>query len=135
MNSKSIDHGSMRVCSDNGVVIEETVLLHDDACKILKVHLMDNTGAWWHDLEVVEGLGAPFQELESLPIPIELDDLVLLGSVGGSEHVSLDGVIDDQIDWAQWIDFRWVTSEPLHGISHGCEVDDGWHTTIGQNGI
>ena len=37
---------------------------------------------WWNDLEVVEGLRAPFKELESFSVSIELDDLILFGSPG-----------------------------------------------------
>jgi len=71
----------MRVRSDNGVVIEETILLHDDACKVLKIDLMDNTGAWGNNLEVVEGFGAPLKELEALLISLELHLFVELSGI------------------------------------------------------
>lgn len=37
-------------------------------------------------------------------------------------------MIYDKVDWAEWIDLRWVASKSLHSISHGSEVDDSWHS-------
>jgi hypothetical protein len=45
----------VRISSDDGVVIKKSVSLEDDSGQVLKVDLMDNTRAWWDDLEVVEG--------------------------------------------------------------------------------
>lgn len=118
----------MRICAHNGIVVKKTILLHDDSCEVLQVDLMDNTGAWWNDLEVVESLRAPFQELESLPISIEFNDLILLSCIWSSKNISLYRVINDQINWAKWIDLSWVTAKSLHSVSHRCEIDDSWHS-------
>jgi hypothetical protein len=37
-------------------------------------------------------------------------------------------VVDNKIDWAQWIDLLGITSESDHGVSHGGEINDGWDT-------
>jgi hypothetical protein len=39
-------------------------------------------------------------------------------------------MINDQIDGHQGVDLGWVSTKTLHGISHGSEIDDCWHTTI-----
>jgi len=63
--------------------------------KVLQVDLMDDTGAWGHNLEVIERSRSPLQELESLSVTIELDDFVLLGGVSRSKHVGLHRMVDD----------------------------------------
>jgi hypothetical protein len=118
------------ISSNNGVVVEKTILGEYNSGKVLQVDLMHNTGARRDNLEVVESTGAPLEELESLSVPVELDDFVLLGSVGGSVDISLDGVINDEIDRAEGVNFGGISSESLHGVTHGSEINNGWHTTI-----
>jgi len=36
-------------------------------------------------------------------------------------------VIDDQVDWAQRVDLGWITTEALHGITHGSEINNCGH--------
>jgi hypothetical protein len=128
-NTKTIDHGGVRVGTNNGAVVKEAISLHDNSGKILKVDLMDNTGAWWDDLEVVEGRGAPLQELESFSISLEFNDLISSGSIWSTGHISLNGVIDNKIDWAEWVNLGWITTESLHSISHGGKIDNGWDSS------
>lgn len=58
-NTETIDHGGVRIGTNNRIVVKKSISLEDDSGEIFKVDLMDNTGAWWHDLEVVEGFGSP----------------------------------------------------------------------------
>ena len=74
----------MGISPDDGVRIEHVATVEDDRGQVLEIDLMDNTGTWWHDPEVVEGLGAPLKELEALSISGELKKLVLFLGVGGS---------------------------------------------------
>jgi hypothetical protein len=37
-------------------------------------------------------------------------------------------VIDDEINWAQWVDLLRISAESGHGISHCSEVNHSWHT-------
>lgn len=94
----------MRVSTNNGIVIEKTIAIKDYASEVLKVDLMDNTRAWRNNLEIVEGLGAPFEELEALSVSVELDDLVLLGSIRSTEYISLNGVINNEINGTKRVD-------------------------------
>lgn len=90
---------------------------------------MDDTGAWRHNLEVIESLGAPLEELESLAVTLELKLFVFLGSAGDTSGIDLDGVINDEVDGAEWVDLAWVTSETLHGVTHSCQIDNSWYST------
>ena len=54
----------------------------------------------------------------------------MVASVSNTSGIDLDGVIDDEVDWAEWVDLGWVTTEALHGVTHGSQVDDGGHSTI-----
>jgi hypothetical protein len=94
----------VRVSTNNGIVVEETIAIKDDASEVLKVDLMDNTRAWRNNLEVVEGFRAPFEELETLSVSVELDDLVLLGSIRSTKYISLNRVINNEINGTKRVD-------------------------------
>jgi hypothetical protein len=34
-------------------------------------------------------------------------------------------VINNEVNWAERIDLRRITTKSLHGVSHGSEIDDG----------
>jgi hypothetical protein len=38
-------------------------------------------------------------------------------------------MINDEVYWAEWVDLLGITTESLHSISHGCEVDNSWNTS------
>jgi len=56
---------------------------------------MDNTRAGRDNLEIVEGLGAPLEELESFAVTLEFSTLVKFTGASYSSHVNLDGVVND----------------------------------------
>jgi len=128
-DTKSIDHGSVRISSDARIWVEDTVSLKDDLGEPLKVDLVNNTVAWWHDGQVVESFLSPLEECESLGISVELKLFVLLLGILSSGNIDLNGVIDDEIDLAKWVDLVWVTTLLLHGSSHGGEIDNSWDTS------
>jgi hypothetical protein len=117
------------VSTDDGVGVEEAVLVENDTREVLKVDLMDDTGAGRHNLEVVEGLGAPLKELESLAVALELEALVLVASIASAGSIDLNGVIDDEVDGAERVDLAGVTTETLHGVTHSSEVNNSGHTS------
>jgi hypothetical protein len=90
---------------------------------------MDNTASWGYDLEIVEGSGAPFQEFESLVVSFEFNFFVLFPCISDSGHISLNTVVYNQINWAERIDLFWITSEPDHSISHGCQINYSRYTS------
>jgi len=128
--TQAVDHSGVRVSTNDGVRVQSVVAVHDDACEILKVDLMDNTAAWWNNLKIVEGLASPFEELEALTVPLELHLFVEFSGVKGSCGVYLDGMINNEVNRAKRVDFLWITAKTLHGVAHSGQVDDCWHTTI-----
>ena len=38
-------------------------------------------------------------------------------------------MVNDQIDWAEWVDLLWITSKALHSIAHSSEIDNSGYTT------
>lgn len=42
-NTETVDHGSVRVSADNGVGVEEAILVEDNTSEVFKVDLMHNT--------------------------------------------------------------------------------------------
>lgn len=96
-NSKTINHSGVRVSAHNGIWIENSIFLKDDTSKPFKVDLMNNSIAWWHNLEIRESGLSPFEESESLFVPVELNLLVAFLGILGSSDIDLDRVIDDEI--------------------------------------
>ena len=90
---------------------------------------MDNTIAGWHDAEVLESGLTPLEEGKALFVAIELDCLVLIFSVCCASDINLNRVINDQIRLAKRVDLVRITTEVLHGCSHGGQVDDGGHAS------
>ena len=115
----------MRVSAHNRVRVKIAVLLEDDTSEPLKVDLVDDTVAWWHDAEVAEGGLTPLEEGESLTVPVELDLLVAVLGIRSASHVDLDGVINNEISLAEWVDFVGISAELRHRCAHSSEVDDG----------
>jgi hypothetical protein len=38
-------------------------------------------------------------------------------------------VINDEIDWAKWVDFLWVSSETCDSISHSGKIYNCWNSS------
>jgi hypothetical protein len=89
-NTETVDHGSVRVSTDDGIGVEHVLTVHNNASEVLKVDLMDDTGAWGNDLEVVEGLRAPLKELEALAVTFEFHLFVEFGSIPGAGGIDLN---------------------------------------------
>ena len=130
-HAQRVDHGGVAVGADAGVgerLLDLAGLLGPHRLRqVLEVDLVADAGARRHDAEVVEGAGAPAQELVALLVALVLDLDVLLEGVGRAEEVDLHGVVDDEVDRHQRVDLGGVAAERLHGIAHGGEIDHGRH--------
>lgn len=128
-NTEAIDHGCMRIGTNDGVGVEHIVLVENNTREVLEIDLMDDTRARRHDLEVVESLGAPLEELEAFAVTSELETLVCFTGIANARGINLNGVINDEINWAERVDLAGVTTETLHGITHGSEIDYSGYTS------
>lgn len=128
-NTETVNHSSVGIGSDDGVRVEEVVSVHDDTSEVLQVDLMDDTRARRDNLEVVEGLGSPLQELEALSVSLEFHLFVDSSSISCAGLVDLDGVINDEVNGHEGVNLGGVSTEALHGVSHGSEIDDSRDTS------
>ena len=88
---------------------------------------MDDAGVRRHDLEVLERLLAPPEELVALAVALELELGVDREGVGGAERVDLHRVVDDELGRDERVDLRGVAAERRHRVAHRGEVDDRGH--------
>ena len=88
---------------------------------------MHDAGVRRDDLERVERVLAPAQELVPLLVALELLLGVLVGGVELAEVVDLHGVVDDELGRDERLDLRRVAAELGDRVTHGGEVDDGRH--------
>ena len=88
---------------------------------------MHDTGRGGHDVEVLERLLSPLQELVALAVPLELALGVHAQRVVIAEGVDLNGVVDDQIDANLRIDLGGITLEATHRRAKRGEIDHGGH--------
>ena len=84
---------------------------------------MADAGARRHDLEIVERLAAPFQELVALAVALIFELDVLLERLRGAELVDHHPVIDDEMDRDQRVDLLRIAAELRHRIAHRGEID------------
>ena len=81
---------------------------------------MDNADARRDDLEGVEGLHAPLEELVALAVAGELQVEVFLERVTGAGEIHLHRVVHHEVDWHQGLDDLGVLAELGHGRAHRC---------------
>ena len=60
-DAQTVDHGRVRVCSNETVGIDETVHVEDDATETFQVHLVDDAGTRRHDQDVLQCLRSPLK--------------------------------------------------------------------------
>jgi len=65
---------------------------------------MNNTRTWRNNAEVVEGFRSPLKELESFSVAVELKLFILFSGIGSTSNINLDGVINNQVNRAEWVD-------------------------------
>lgn len=103
-------------------------MVEDDTREVLKVDLVHDTATGRHNLEVIEGLATPFEELEALAIALEFHLLVELCSVEGAGGVDLHRVVNDKIHGTEGVDLFGIAAQTLHGVAHSGQIHDGGHT-------
>src|SRR3546814_12571455 len=78
---------------------------------IFEIDLMADAGAGGHDLEIVERLRAPFEELVALHVALIFERDVILERLGGAEFVDHHRVIDDEMAGHLRVDLLRVAAE------------------------
>ena len=80
---------------------------------------MNDSGSWWHNLEVVEGGLTPSKKLIALAVSRILELNVLLESLGRTGNVDNDGVVDDHFSGSKRIYLLRIATEVGHCLAHG----------------
>ncbi len=92
-----------------------------------KVDLVADACIGRTDLEVAESLLTPFQEGITLAVSLVIKFLIDRVGVRGSKSIDLNGMIDDEFDRLNGVDFLGVTSQVSHGITHGGKIHNRRH--------
>ena len=91
---------------------------------IFEVDLVADAGARRHDLEIVERLGAPFQELVALHVALIFQLDIVVERLGGAELVDHDAMVDDEVAGHLRVDLGRVATELGNRVAHRGEIDD-----------
>jgi hypothetical protein len=126
-DAQPVDHRRVAVGADERVGERDAVADLHDLGEVLEVDLVDDAGARRDDLEVVERLLAPLEELVALLVALELHLRVVHQRELRAELVDLHGVVDHEVDRHERVDLLRVAARAPHGGAHGGEVDDGRH--------
>ena len=126
-DADAVDHRRVRVGADERVRVVDAVLRVDAAREVLEVDLVDDADAGRHDLERVERLHAPLQELVALAVALELELHVEVERVGAPVVVDLHRVVDDEIDRHQRLDDLRILAHVARDGAHRREVDEQRH--------
>ena len=89
-DTETVDHGRVRVSANHRVGVDEAISDESDTGEPLKIDLVHDTIARWHDSEVLKGLFSPLEEGKALLVTLEFDSLVLLLSIGLSSDIDLN---------------------------------------------
>lgn len=127
-NPQAVNHGGMRVCTDEAVAIELLVGPEEGhLCEVFEVDLVANAGVRGDGAEVLEGFLAPFEEGIALLVSFKLEGDVVVEGPGGAEEVHHDGVVNDQVHGAERVNFLRVFPHGRQGFAHGGQVHNARH--------
>ena len=123
-DAEPVDHGRVRVGADERVGVEDAALREDALREVLEVDLVDDADSRRDDLEAVERLHAPLQELVAGAVALELDAHVRGERVRRGPLVHLHRVVDDERDGDQRLDQLRVAAEPSDRRAHRREIHE-----------
>ena len=126
-HAEAVLHGRVGVGADARVRVSNALVVEDDAGEVLDVDLVDDAGAGRYDLEVVEALLAPLEELVALVVAAVLELHVALEGVLAAEDVDLHRVVDDHLGGVERVDLLRVAAEVADRLAHRGQVHDAGH--------
>ena len=127
-DAEAVDHRSVRIRANERVGIVNAALFQHALGEVFKVHLMHNTDAGRDDLERVERLHAPLQELVALAVAGEFQIQILRHRVRRTGEVHLHRVVHDEIHRHERLDDLRILADLVHRAAHRCEVHEQRHT-------
>ena len=88
-----------------------------------QIYLVADPSARRHSREVLEALGAPFEEVIAFSIALIFELYVLLKCLWVTELVHHHRVVDDEVHWNLRVDLCCVTAQFADRIAHRCQVN------------
>ena len=126
-NAEAVDHGGVRVGADQRVGIINIAGMQHAFGEIFEIHLVDDADAGRNDLEGLERLLAPLQQLVAFPVALELKINVLLKRGRGAEEIHLHRVIHHKVNRHERLDDGWVFAEALDSGTHRRQIHQQRH--------
>ena len=128
-DAEPVDHRRVRIRPDQRVRVEKLSRSRLSAERknpfreIFEIHLVHDPDAGRHEPESLERLLAPFQELVTLAVALELHFHVQPQRLRRTGEIDLHGVVDHQIDRHERLDDFRIAAELLHGAAHRRQID------------
>ena len=88
-NANAVDHGGVRIGTDQGVGIVKAVFVMHATRQVLQVDLVHDAKARWHNAKSVERLHAPLHELVALVIALKFQFHVQIECIFFAEVINL----------------------------------------------
>jgi hypothetical protein len=126
-HTETIDHRGVRVGSDESIREIDTFFLQYALRQILKVYLMADSESRWNDTEGLKRLFAPLEELVARFVALKLHLHVPLKRVISMREIDLNRVVDNKVDWDEWLNDAGIFSESLNRGSHRGEINAERH--------
>ena len=125
---KTVDHGRMAICSDQGIGKQDTLLGTHTLRKVLEVHLVADSRVWRHDTEIGKTLLGPLEQTVALVVPPIFHSHIESEGILCAEAVDLDGMVNNQVDRDLRVDVFRVFSCLCNSIAQGRQVNYGRNT-------
>ncbi len=122
-DAEAVDHGGVRVGSDQRVGIIKIAAAEHALGEILEIDLVHDADARRDEAESLERLLAPLEEFVTLAVALEFHVHVQLQRHGRAGEIDLDRVIDHEIDRDERLDDFRIAAQPFHRAAHGGEID------------
>ena len=99
----------------------------DTTSQKLQIDLMHDPDCRRYNPEIFKRLLAPTQKGVAFGIAGKLHLDIFFEGIRCAEKIDLYRVVDNQIDWHEWIDFSRIPTEAFHRRPHGRKIDNTRH--------
>ena len=121
-DADTVDHGGVRVGTEHGVGVPQTVFFPHAARQMLHVDLVNDAVAGRHHTHGFERALRPLHEQITLGVALEFDFLVALHGIGMVIHIDLNRVIHHHIHRHQRFNIARRHTQARRRIAHGGKI-------------
>ena len=130
-HTDSIDHGGVAVGADQCIGVVDVVarVMVYTTRQVFEVDLVDNAKAGGHDAKRVECLHSPLHELVTFLVALKFELHVQVERPGCAEVVDHDRMVNDQVDWHEWLDALRILALAHRDVAHGRQIRQQWNAS------